>query len=67
MKRKPTELERRVYQAMRDYRTNREIAKELFVSEPTVGLYVSKIYKEHNVRSRIEFLRLFREKIGNEG
>ncbi len=57
-------FERRVYQLMRDYCTNAEIAAECKASNSTITITVSRIYKRHNVSCRIEFLRLFREKIG---
>jgi DNA-binding CsgD family transcriptional regulator len=47
-----TGAERRVAALAADGRTNREIARKLFITESTVEQHLTKIYRKLNVRSR---------------
>ncbi|WP_343487880.1 response regulator transcription factor [Allomuricauda sp. d1] len=50
----PQEL--RVYQAMSDGKSNKEIASELFISHSTVKTHINNIYKKLGISSRNELL-----------
>ena len=49
-----TARELEVLTELADGRTNREIAKRLFISEKTVGVHVSRIYAKIGVHSRVQ-------------
>ena len=52
-----TPAERRVAELARDGRSNKEIARTLFVSVKTVELHLSHIYAKLGVRSRTQLAR----------
>jgi DNA-binding CsgD family transcriptional regulator len=52
--------EREVYELVVLGRTNREIARTLFISESTAKVHVRHIYEKLRVRSRAEAVRLWR-------
>jgi len=49
-----TARELEVLTELADGRTNREIARRLFISEKTVGVHVSRIYTKIDVHSRVQ-------------
>jgi DNA-binding NarL/FixJ family response regulator len=53
----PTEREREIAELVRDRRTNREIAGELFLSEKTVETNLRNIFVKLGVGSRVELAR----------
>jgi DNA-binding CsgD family transcriptional regulator/tetratricopeptide (TPR) repeat protein len=54
-----TAREYEVLAAVAEGRTNREIAKELFISERTVGVHLSHIFGKLQVRSRVQASSVF--------
>jgi len=56
----PTELtpqEQRVYKAIQNNKTNKEIALELFISTSTVKTHINNIYKKLDVTSRKDIVK----------
>lgn len=56
----PNELtpqEQRIYQAIQDNKSNKEIALELFISTSTVKTHINNIYKKLDVSSRGEIIK----------
>jgi len=43
-------------------KSNKEISEELFISTQTVKNYISKMYRQIGVRSRIQFLNFFQSR-----
>ena len=57
-----TDREREVLSLLEDGRTNREIARALFLSERTVGVHVSNILRKLGARNRAEAAALARRR-----
>ena len=55
-----TEREREILGGLLAGRTNRQIAKDFFLSHQTVKNYVSRIYKKIGVTNRLELLNIAR-------
>jgi DNA-binding CsgD family transcriptional regulator len=52
-----TNAERRVAELVANGLTNRQVAKELFVSPHTVGFHLRQVYRKLGFRSRLELIR----------
>ena len=58
---KLTPREEQLIKALITGSSNKEIAEELFLSEGTVRVYLSKVYKKLNVKSRTQAILQFKE------
>lgn len=47
--------------------TNEEIARELYISRPTVKVYVNRLLRTLGVRNRIEAAYLYGVRVGSRG
>ena len=54
-----TQRETEIYGFCLSGKTNKEIAKLLFIEESTVKNHLQSIYQKYNVRNRVELTRRF--------
>jgi DNA-binding CsgD family transcriptional regulator len=62
-----TPTEHRVSELVLEGRTNREIARALFMGQKTVETHLSSIYRKLGVRSRLELARSLSSGAGSQG
>jgi len=54
-----TDKEKNIIQLICEGRSNREIAREIFVSEQTVKTHLNRIYRKLNIKNRYQLINIF--------